>query len=216
MRALFTTLLLTPILIILSVSFPVGAQDSGTLKKDFEASQARNGSGIKVVSTDGMYNQIFMPVGDYGTLYGVPAWRTLRSWSFSPIPEAWPGAMEMIEPGIYYDRNISFYLLRSKFKYSYLPLFGLHSSRFYRTVILALTPDNKYAFTIFSNLVLNKVQFRSDYILFDFEGKITSNLTYNINFDLDTEGMYVDPVRLIDLNYSLIPDSTFTLHYHFD
>ncbi|KKK62755.1 hypothetical protein LCGC14_3001150, partial [marine sediment metagenome] len=39
---------------------------------------------------------------------------------------------------------------------------------------------------------------------------------YNLNFDLNTDGLYVDPVRLIDLNSSSIPDSKFTLHYYFD
>ena len=126
-----------------------------------------------------------------------------------------PSAFDMIGPGSYYDQNISFYLMSSRFKYSYLPLFELHSNRLYQILTHTLTHDDgKY--TIFSNLMLNKVQFKSDNIYFDFEGKITQNLTYNLNFDINTGGIYVGPIRLGDLNYSSIPNSTFTLHYYFD
>jgi hypothetical protein len=194
MRAIFPVLLLFIIINIFFVSFQVCAYD---------------------IEPGGLYNQIFMPIGNLTVKYSIFRGYGFKTWSFSPLPTAWPATIYMVEPGTYYDQNIAFFLLRSQFKYSYRPLYGLYSSRFYQTLIFALTPDDKYNFSVFSTLGLNKVQFKSDYIYLVFEGKITPNLTYNINFDLNTDGIYVDPTRLGNLNDISIPDSTLTLRYYF-
>ncbi len=216
MRTNYPAVLFLQFLLVVSVSYPVRAQVVKPFRPGLKESSGSHVNSTIFAASEGLYFQIFMPVGNYISKYGNFGWPGFQTWSFSPLPKVWVSPLYMQRPGAYYDQNISLYLLRSQYNYSYIPLIRLNSNRFYQTMVLALTPGDKYKVTIFSNLVLNKVKIRSDNIFLNFEGTITPNLTYNLNFDLNTDGLYVDPVRLIDLNSSSIPDSKFTLHYYFD
>ena len=215
MNTVFRALLSVQFLIVVFVIYPACAKDVKPATAGFAEMSGSFGNEATVLAPSSLYYQIFMPAENRIIKHMSYSSQVYQTWSFTTLSDTWTETLNDLDPAIYNDLSISSYLSGYQYRYSYLPVTRLPSNRFYQRLILVLTPHDKYKIPIFSNLALQKVKFTSDNVYLDFEGKITQNLTYNFNFDLNTDSIYADPARLIDFNHSSIPDLTLTLRYNF-
>ncbi|KKK52738.1 hypothetical protein LCGC14_3101890 [marine sediment metagenome] len=157
-----------------------------------------------------LYNQIFSPLRDY-TMYGMYVASVLRVWSFNPyygLPyssSTWLSA--------HYNQKIIIYLT-STYQYSPITHSSLESDRFYQTMMLVKTSSKKFKIAIFSILVLKKIRLRPEDIIFYLGGRISPNLTYDLNFKINTEDLQM--VTYFYLEGRITPTITYDFKFYID